>query len=131
MTSLARLLLIATCGVLGTAVSAFAGDVTAGGVAFKKCAMCHAVGEDAKNRVGPVLNGLEGRKAGTVAKFSYSSANKKSGIVWNEATFKEYIKAPRAMIPGTTMVFIGIKNEKEADNLWAYLKQFGHDGRKR
>ena len=62
---------------------------------------------------------------------SYSDANKNSGIVWSEATFKEYIKDPRAKIPGTKMIFPGIKNEKEAGDLWAYLKQFGADGKKK
>ena len=83
------------------------------------------IGEGAKNKVGPELNGLDGRKAGTAPDYNYSDANKNSGIVWNEATFKDYIKDPRAKIPGTKMVFPGIKNEKEEGDLWAYLKQFG------
>ena len=62
---------------------------------------------------------------------TYSDANKNSGIVWDEATFKEYIKDPKAKIPGTKMVFPGIKNEKEADDLWSYIEQFGPDGKKR
>ena len=66
-----------------------------------------------------------------VPDYNYSDANKKSGITWNEATFKEYIKDPRAKIPGTKMIFPGIKNEKEAGDLWAYLKQFGPDGQKK
>jgi cytochrome c len=98
---------------------------------FKKCLPCHAVGEGAKNKVGPVLNGIEGRKAGTVEGFSYSDANKNSGITWDEATFKDYIKDPRAKIPGTKMIFAGIKNEKEQTDLWAYLRQFGPDGKKK
>jgi len=108
---------------------ALAGDVAAGEQAFKKCLVCHTIGEGAKNKVGPAQNGLDGRKAGTVAGFNYSDANKNSGIVWNEKTFKEYIKAPQAMIPGTKMTFAGVKDPKEADDLWAYLKQFGPDGR--
>jgi hypothetical protein len=63
--------------------------------------------------------------------YNYSDANKNSGIVWGEATFKEYIKDPRAKIPGTKMIFPGIKNETEIGNLWAYLKQFGPDGKKK
>lgn len=106
-------------------------DLAAGEASFRKCAACHSVGEGATNKVGPVLNGLDGRKAGTVAGFNYSDANKNSGITWNEETFKEYIKDPRAKIPGTKMVFPGIKNEKEATDLWAYLKQFAADGQKR
>src|SRR5262252_780952 len=94
---------------------ASAADVAAGEQAFKQCVVCHSIGPDAKNKVGPMQNGLDGRKAGTVAGFNYSDANKSSGITWNEATFKEYIKDPRAKVPGTKMVFAGIKNDKELD----------------
>jgi cytochrome c len=106
-------------------------DVAAGEQSFKKCFPCHSVGEDAKNKVGPALNGLDGRHSGNVADYSYSDANKNSGITWSEATFKDYIKDPRAKIPNTKMIFPGIKNEKEAGDLWAYLKQFGPDGKKK
>jgi cytochrome c len=104
-------------------------DVSAGETSFKKCLPCHDIGEDAKNKVGPELNGLDGRKAGSAEGFNYSDANKNSGITWSEATFKDYIKDPRAKIPGTKMIFPGIKNETEADSLWAYLKQFGPNGK--
>ena len=86
-------------------------------------------GEGAKNKVGPVLNGLNGRKSGTVEGYSYSEANKNSGITWDEATFKDYIKDPKAKIPGTKMVFAGIKNEKESSDLWAFLAQYDKDGK--
>jgi cytochrome c len=121
----ASLIVIASTGL------ALAQDVAAGETSFKKCIACHAVGEGAKNKVGPELNGLDGRKAGSVEGFSYSEANKSSGIVWDEATFKEYIKDPKAKIPATKMVFAGIKNEKEAGDLWAYLKQFDASGKKK
>ncbi len=111
--------------------TAKAQDVAAGETSFKKCAPCHAIGEGAKNKVGPELNGLNGRKSGAAEGYSYSDANKKSGITWDEATFKEYIKDPRAKIPGTKMAFAGIKNEKETADLWAYLAQFGADGKKK
>jgi cytochrome c len=78
-----------------------------------------------------VLNGLEGRKSGTIDGYSYSDANKNSGITWSEATFKDYIQDPRAKIPGTKMIFAGIKNEKEKTDLWAYLAQFKADGSKK
>jgi cytochrome c len=126
-----RLMTLTGMVLLGWGGSALAGDVAAGETSFKKCAACHAVGENAKNRVGPVLNGLDGRKSGTVESYSYTDANKGSGIVWNEASFKEYIKDPKAKIPGTKMVFAGIKNEKEADDLWSFLAQFGPDGKKK
>jgi cytochrome c len=110
---------------------AFAQDLAAGTTAFKKCAICHEIGETAKNKVGPALNGIDGRHSGSVAGYNYSDANKNSGITWNEATFMEYIKDPRAKIPGTKMIFAGIKNETEAKDLWAYLGQFGPDGKKK
>jgi cytochrome c len=120
--------LIATSVVLSS-LAAQAQDLAAGEQSFKKCLPCHAIGEGAANKVGPELNGLDGRKAGTAPDYSYSDANKNSGIVWNEATFKEYIVNPMAKIPGTKMAFPGIKNETEIGNLWAYLKQFGPDGK--
>ena len=91
---------------------------------------CHSIGETAKNMIGPAQNGLKGRKSGTVPGYNYSDANKNSGIVWSEATFKEYIKNPTAKIPGTKMTFPGIKDEKEAEDLWSFLEQFGPDGKK-
>jgi cytochrome c len=112
------------------ASAAFADDIdlAAGKSSFNKCLACHAIGEGAKNKVGPEQNGLDGRKAGTVEGYSYSDANKNSGIVWDEAQFKEYIKDPRAKIPGTKMTFAGIKNDAEINDLWAYLKQFDAQG---
>jgi cytochrome c len=108
---------------------ALAQDVAAGKTSFNKCMACHAVGEGAKNKVGPELNGLDGRHSGTAEGYSYSDANKNSGITWNEAQFKDYIKDPKAKIPGTKMVFAGIKNEKEASDLWAFLAQYDKDGK--
>ena len=110
---------------------ALAQDLAAGATTFKKCAICHDIGETAKNKVGPELNGIDGRHSGSVARYNYSDANKTSGITWNETTFLEYIRDPRAKIPGTKMVFLGIKTETEAKDLWAYLKQFGADGKKK
>jgi cytochrome c len=75
------------------------------------------------------LNGLDGRTSGTIEGYKYSDANKNARILWNEASFKEYIKDPKAKIPGTKMVFAGIRSEKEADDLWSYLKQFRADGK--
>jgi len=114
-----------------SSTGAFAQDIEAGQTSFKKCQVCHDVGETAKNKIGPILNALDGRKAGGVDGFSYSDANKNSGITWGETTFKEYINDPRAKIPETKMVFPGIKNEKEAGDLWAYLKQFDQSGKKK
>jgi len=126
-----RVLAAASIVLMASAGGALAQDVAAGEQSFKKCIACHAVGEGAKNKVGPELNGLDGRKAGTAEGFNYTDANKNSGITWDEATFREYIKDPRAKIPGTKMVFAGIKNEEETKDLWAYLKQFNADGHKK
>src|ERR1700757_8344 len=123
-----RILFVAAIAVL-SAGAAKAQDLAAGATSFKKCAPCHDVGPTAKNKVGPVLNGLDGRKSGTVEGYSYSDANKNSGITWNEAQFKEYIKDPKAKIPGTKMAFAGVKNETEINNLWAYISQYDKDGK--
>jgi cytochrome c len=124
-------MVIAAVVMAASTGATLAQDVEAGESSFKKCLPCHDIGDDARNKVGPVLNGLAGRKSGTVEGFSYSDANKNSGLTWDEATFKDYIKDPRAKIPGTKMIFPGIKNEKEADNLWAYISQFKADGSKK
>lgn len=122
-----QLAFVAVGLVLSTGAS-LAQDVAAGETSFRKCAPCHNIGPDATNKVGPELNGLDGRHSGTVADFNYSDANKASGIVWNEALFKEYINDPRAKVPGTKMVFAGIKSAKEKDDLWSYVSQFDKDG---
>jgi cytochrome c len=111
------------------ASAALAQDAAAGKTSFNKCLACHAAGEGAKNKVGPVLNGLDGRKSGTVEGYSYSDANKNSGITWSKEQFLDYIKDPKAKIPNTKMVFPGIKNEKEANDLWAFLAQYDKDGK--
>ena len=105
-------------------------DAAAGEKVFAQCRACHQVGENAKNAVGPVLNGLFGRPAGTVEGYTYSPANKNSGITWDEAVFREYIKDPKAKIPGTKMVYAGLKDEQRVTDLVAYLKQFDVTGQK-
>lgn len=123
-------LLLVTMAFTGTITTAHAQDAAAGEKSFNKCRSCHQVGDTAKNSVGPVLNGLFGRKSGAVEGYNYSEPNKSSGITWDEATFAEYIKDPKAKIPGTKMSFSGIKNEQEINDLTAFLKQFGKDGKK-
>jgi len=110
---------------------AHAQNAEAGEKVFARCKPCHRIGEGAKNLVGPELNGLDGRHSGSVAGYNYSEANKKSGIVWNEQSFAKYIKDPRADIPGTKMLFPGLKDEKQVADIWAYLKKFGPDGKKK
>lgn len=116
--------------LLLSAQPAAAQDVAAGERSWNKCRACHQIGETAKSAVGPLLNGLFGRPAGTIESYNYSAANKGSGITWDEAVFAEYIKDPKAKIPGTKMTFAGIKNEQEIKDLTAFLKQFAKDGKK-
>ena len=124
------LLLTMTAVALAASTGAsLAQDLAAGETSFKKCMPCHDIGEDAKNKVGPELNGIDGRKSGTAPDFNYSDANKNSGITWNKEQFLEYIKDPKAKIPGTKMVFAGIKTEKEANDLWAFISQYDKDGK--
>lgn len=117
--------------ILAVCVSvAKAQDPALGERTFTQCKACHQIGESAKNGVGPILNGVIGRKAGTVEGYSYSPANKNSGLVWDEATFSEYIKDPKAKVPGTKMTFVGVKDEKRIQDLIAYLEQFDASGKK-
>lgn len=115
----------------GALSPALAQDAEAGAKVFAKCRACHSVGENSRNGVGPSLNGLIGRTAGTYAGYNFSAANKASGITWDEATFSEYIVAPAARIKGTKMAFAGLKNPQEVLDIVAYLKQFGPDGKKK
>ncbi len=117
---------IAATGLLGaTLVSAQ--DADNGAEVFKRCRACHDVGENAKNKVGPFLNGIIGRKAGTIEGFNYSDANKKAGAegwVWTDEKMLEYLLNPRASMPGNKMAFAGIKDEQDRKDLIAYLKKF-------
>jgi cytochrome c len=124
--TLSALVVIASAAA---ATAALAQDAAAGKTSFNKCLACHSIGEGAKNKVGPELNGIDGRKSGTVDGYNYSDANKNSGITWDEAQFKEYIKDPKAKVPGTKMSFTGIKNEREINDLWAFISQYDKDGK--
>jgi cytochrome c len=126
-----RLVAAAALVVAASTGTVSAQDVDKGANVFKKCLPCHSIGPGATNKVGPVLNGLDGRHSGTIAGFNYSDANKNSGIVWSEATFKEYIRDPKAKIPGTKMIFAGVKTDEEVNDLWAYVKQFDAEGNKK
>ena len=129
MTNL-RVYVLAASALLGSLGAASAQDAAAGEKVFLKCKACHQIGEGAKDAVGPVLNGIVGRKAGTYPGYSYSEANKNSGLTWDEATLKEYLKNPRAKVPGTKMIFPGLPKDEDIANVIAYLKQFGPDGKK-
>jgi cytochrome c len=106
------------------AVSAHAaGDAAAGEKVFAQCAACHTVGASAQNSVGPVLNGVVGRAAGTYPGYRYSSAMRKSGLTWDEPTLTQYLQGPDTMVPGTKMAFPGIQNKDDLSNVIAYLKK--------
>ena len=108
--------------------AAQAQNATAGQTAFALCGVCHAVGEGAQTKLGPVLNGLEGRQSGSVAGYDYSPAMKSANITWSETTFKDFMANPSGKVPGTKMV-VTVSDASAAANLWAYLKQFGPDGK--
>jgi cytochrome c len=121
-------LLIGACliALCPGAAAAQEGDATAGAVVFKKCATCHVVDSDT-NKVGPSLNKLFGRQAGTHPDFAYSNGMKaagEGGLVWDEATLRDYLHNPKAKVKGTKMAFVGVKDDQEITNLIAYLKQY-------
>lgn len=109
---------------------AHAQDAAAGEKVYAPCRSCHQIGPTAKNAVGPVHNGLIGRKAGTFPGYTYSAANKDSGLTWDEETFRRYIKDPKGVIPGTKMAYAGIKDDQKITDLIAFLKQYDAQGNK-
>jgi cytochrome c len=123
-----RLLIVGAVMLAISAGAAVAQSVADGEKDFAMCRACHQVGDNAENMLGPQLNGLDGRKAGSVADYPYSEAMKNAGITWNAATFTQYIHDPQAMVKGTKMPFAGIKDDKKVADLWAYLSQFDADG---
>ncbi len=120
--------LIASAIVVGLAASARAQDVAAGEKDFLVCRACHQVGPGAKIAVGPVLNGVVGRKAGTFPGYAYSPANKESGIVWTPEELDKYLTNPQAVVPHTKMIFPGLKDDQKRKDVIAYLEQFNEDG---
>jgi cytochrome c len=127
MHSLARtaLLLISLISIPVSAIAAD-GNAEAGEDVFKKCRACHDVGADAKIKVGPPLNGIIGRKIGTVEGFNYSEANKAAGAaggVWTEEELFKYLESPLTYMPKNKMAFAGLKDEQDRRDVIAYLKQ--------
>jgi cytochrome c len=121
---------LAAVFVVGSTGAGLAQDAAAGEQVFKRmCLPCHDAGDGARIKLGPPLNGVDGRAAGSYPGFNYSDASKSSGITWNAEQFADYIKNPMQRMPGTRMAFAGIKNEKDIGDLWAYLKQFDKDGK--
>ena len=118
-------------GVLASADAAVAGgDAAAGQTVFRVCRTCHQIGENARNSVGPVLNGVVGRKAGAYPGYNYSDANRNSNLVWDEPTLAQYLRNPGAVLPGTKKTFRGLPSDADIANVIAYLKQYGPDGKK-
>lgn len=120
---------VATLAVVGALGSAAAqdGNAAEGAEVFKKCRACHDIGPNAKNKVGPVLNGIVGRKAGTIEGFAYSDANKASGakgLTWTEDVLLKYLENPLTFMAGTKMAFAGLKDPQDRKDLIAYLKTF-------
>jgi cytochrome c len=101
--------------------ASFTGDAAAGEKVFAACRTCH-VFDEGVNRVGPSLHKVVGRNAGSVAGFSYSDANKNSGITWTPQVLFEYLKDPKAYVPGTKMAFPGVKDDQKRADLVAYLE---------
>lgn len=103
------------------------GDAEEGEKVFRKCQACHQVGEDAKNRVGPILNGVVERQAGTLDDFKYSDAMTEAGeegLIWTHENLAKYLKKPREFIPGNKMTFAGLRKEEEVEDVIAYLETF-------
>ncbi|MFC0805208.1 c-type cytochrome [Ensifer sp. P24N7] len=122
-----KLLAVASLCFLIASPALADGDANAGAAIFKKCGACHAVGPGAKNKVGPELNGIVGRKAAAVEGFNYSTAFKakaEDGWSWDETHLAEYLTNPKAYIKGTKMAFPGLKKPEEVADIIAYLKTF-------
>ena len=129
MRQVAAVAVFAAALIAASAAARAEGDPEAGKQVFKKCHACHNIGEGAHNSVGPVLNGVVGRKAGVYPDYHYSDANEHSGITWDVATLKKYLKDPQAVVPHTKMMFPGLPKDKDIDNVIAYLQTFGPDGK--
>ncbi|TBW37214.1 c-type cytochrome [Siculibacillus lacustris] len=127
-----KVVMLAALGFVAAAGSASAADVAAGEKVFAKCKICHAIGEGATNKVGPQLNGVIGRKAGSTDFKGYGEGLKKlgdEGLVWDEAKLTQYVKDPKAFNPTTKMAFVGVKDDTDLANVVAYVAQFGADGK--
>ena len=126
-----RLALITGLIAIALAAPAHAQDAAAGEKQFAICKACHQIGPGAKNAIGPELNGVVGRKAGSVEGYSYSPAMKNFGKTWTEAELDPYLENPQAVVKGTKMAFPGIKDAAKRKDVIAYLAQFGPDGQKK
>jgi cytochrome c len=123
-----RIMLLAAASLFAAGAQAQEGDPEAGQRVFNQCRACHQVGENARNAVGPHLNGLFGREAGGLEDYSYSRAFDGLDKVWDEENFAVYIRNPRQVTPGTKMVFAGLRNDQQIVDLIAFLRQFDENG---
>ena len=115
--------LVATAFLIGPG---YAGDAEKGARVYKKCVSCHMIGNKAKNRVGPQLNGIIGREIASLGDYKYSKAMVKYGEaekVWSEENLGAYLANPRKTVKGTRMAFAGLRKQKDVDNVIAYLKE--------
>ncbi|HEX3996675.1 MAG TPA: cytochrome c family protein [Acetobacteraceae bacterium] len=126
-----RAALIATSLLVVAPVRVLAQDAAAGAKDFLVCRACHQIGPNAKNAVGPVLNGVVGRTAGTFPDYTYSEANKGSGLVWTPEELDKYLTSPQTVVPHTKMIFPGLKDEQKRKDVIAYLSQFALDGQQK
>jgi cytochrome c len=111
--------------VLASTGASFAQSADEGMTVFQRfCGPCHDAGPGARIKLGPPLNGLDGRKAGSFEGFNYSDPVKGANLTWNEAQFKEFIRNPQMKFPGTRMAFQGLREDADVNNVWAYLNQF-------
>jgi cytochrome c len=126
-----RAALIATSLLVVAPVRVLAQDAAAGEKDFLVCRPCHQIGPNAKNAVGPVLNGVVGRTAGTYPDYTYSEANKGSGLAWTPEELDKYLTSPQTVVPHTKMIFPGLKDEQKRKDVIAYLSQFALDGQRK
>ncbi|WP_299641217.1 cytochrome c family protein [Devosia sp.] len=117
-------------GALAQGTALPTGDATAGEQVFKKCTVCHSIGPGATNKIGPELNGVLGRTAGTLPGYNYSQAMKDAGaggLVWTPETLTKFLTKPRDFVPGTKMTFPGLPNPQDIANVIAYIATFSPD----
>ena len=131
-----RIMLAAGLGALSFSSLAAAtdarskGDAVHGQQLYARCSACHTIGQSG-GKMGPALNGIVGRKAGTVSGYAYSPAMTKSGLTWNTATLAHFLEAPSKLVPGTKMFFPGLASPQDRADVVAYLTQYRADGSKK
>ncbi|WP_420139846.1 c-type cytochrome [Sphingomonas sp.] len=131
--TIGRRFLIAGVTLMSAAAASAApkGDATHGQQLFARCAACHVIGATPGTRMGPNLNGVFGRKAGTLPGYTYSAAMKKFGLTWDAPTLARFLQAPMKVVPGTKMAFPGLSNAQDQADVVAYLKQYRANGTKK